>query len=620
MEKVIFLKQFTFCVDRETLAACIMFRYLLFIFLLTSISCHLVGGPQPSSILIIAIEGLGFDDISCDLSRVESGGFKDFCNESIYFTHAFTPSTMSLAAMTSVLTGEFPLQHSVRHNGDWLRARKRTIPELALDQGFRTGFFSSGAPFFRKSGLNQGFEVFDDHTPVGIVRQYRPVETNFDLLFSWVSSHFPQKPFFGVSYISDLKFPHITTQTRYGEDRSRSYQGQLKEVGESLEDLIKNLKSKGIWNNTNVVLMGLNGHSSQSRVNEVANSSLFHERSQVALFIKPSRVERDQAKEWNVDANVSLVDVGATLLSWLGVKPYSKFQTVSLEQVLKGSNVNWDLNREIIIETAWPEWRSIGGIRYSIRKGDLLYILDKEISIFNTLTDRYELTQINRGDPLWKKYYKEVEGYIKTHNLYRWQPPSGIFLEKIKLAKKLWSPQGLEDLVDLRHLIDIQNGEDKQLVGWLAHEVLVRGHWSELETLGKAYSKQAWTVVAQARQKKPYKIEGEGCLGLFKLEESEAVVQQNCDNELLITLVRWVLNKNGNRRDRYRKKFWRMFVLSKIDEKIYRHNYWNGLAWDVTPSLPAEPSLVDLYLAMPQSRSQANFLNRELARIFHKAL
>ena len=589
-------------------------RYLLLAFLFfTLASCHFGGNPPPS-ILIIAIEGLGFDDISCDWPPSESGGFKSFCNESIYFTHAFTSSTMSLAAMASVLTGRFPIQHGVRHNGDWLKAKFQTIPELALEQGFRTGFFSGGAPFFRKSGLNQGFEVFEDRTPVNIVRQYRPVETNFNLLLNWVNSHSQQEPFLGVSYVPDLKFPHVVTQTRYGEIRPQSYQGQLKEVAESLENLVKELKLKRLWNNTNIILMGLNGHSHQDRVNEVMNSSLFREMSQVTLFIKPSRVERDQAKGWNVDANVSLVDIGTTLLSWLGIENRSKFQTVSLESVLKGSNVNWNLNREILIETAWPKWRSIGGIRYSVRRGDLLYILDKEISIFNTLTDRHELTQINKWDPLWKKYYGNIENYIKTHNLYRWQAPRDLFLEKIKQARQLWSPQGLKNLVDLRHLVDIQGGGDEQLVGWLAQEALARGHWGELEDLGNKYSKQMWRVVARARQQKPYKIKGKGCIQLFKIKKYEDLAPQECTDEFLMTLVNWVLSEKKTHQNNYREKFWRMFVLNKIDEKIYRHNYWNGLAWDVAPSLPAGPSFVDLYLAMPQSKNHASFLKRELRK------
>lgn len=584
--------------------------FLLIFLLLTPTSCHFGLGSKPS-ILIIAIEGLGFDDVSCELSRAEGGGFKDFCDDSIYFTHAFTSSTMSLAAMASVLTGQFPLQHGVRHNGDWLRAEFRTIPELALEQGFHTGFFSGGAPLLRKSGLNQGFEVFEDSIPVSIAKPYRPVETNFNLLMNWINSLPQQEPFFGVSYVPDLKFPHITTQTQYGEMRSQSYQGQWQEITESLEGLVKGLKARGLWNNTHIILMGLNGYSSQDRMNEVANTSLFYEISQVTLFIKPSRVERDQAKRWNVDANVSLVDVGTTLLDWLGVKNHFAFQSVSLDGVLKRSDVDWNRNREIIVETAWPKWRSIGEIRYSIRKGKIFYILDKEIAIFNTLTDHHELTQIHRRDPLWKKYYKDIENYIKAHDLYRWQTPPTGFLEKIKLAKNLWSPQKPKNLIDLRHLVDIQKGEE-QLVGWLAGEFLEKGYWSELESLGKTYSQPMWEIVARARQKKTYEVKGEGCVKLFKMEKYKEVPE--CDNEFFTTLVKWVLNDRENRQSHYREKFWRMFVLNEIDERIYRHNYWSGLTWDVSPSLPSGPSLVQLYLAMPQAKNHASFLTRELKK------
>src|ERR1700744_4519468 len=93
--------------------------FLLLTLLATSLvqlSCQSTSKP---SILVIAVDDLTVTDILCNEETAKSyrSGFEILCQESVRFTHAFTPSTLSVPALASMLTGLYPYQNKVRNNG-----------------------------------------------------------------------------------------------------------------------------------------------------------------------------------------------------------------------------------------------------------------------------------------------------------------------------------------------------------------------------------------------------------------------------------------------------------------------------------------------------------------------
>ena len=66
--------------------------------------------------LVIAVDELTATDVICSQDDSPRSGFQLLCNESVRFTHAFTPSTLTVPALASLLTGHYPIQHRVRHN------------------------------------------------------------------------------------------------------------------------------------------------------------------------------------------------------------------------------------------------------------------------------------------------------------------------------------------------------------------------------------------------------------------------------------------------------------------------------------------------------------------------
>ena len=79
------------------------------------------------------------------------------------FTDAHAHCVTTLPSHASILTGLYPFQHGVRHNGRFVLAPG--IPTLAEElqrAGFETAAFVGAFPLDSRFGLDQGFTTYDD--------------------------------------------------------------------------------------------------------------------------------------------------------------------------------------------------------------------------------------------------------------------------------------------------------------------------------------------------------------------------------------------------------------------------------------------------------------------------
>jgi len=81
-------------------------------------------------------------------------------------THAH--NVVTLPSHTNILTGLYPFQHGVRDNSGFVLGAK--VPTLATrlhDAGYATAAFVGAFPLDARFGINRGFDVYDDHYPLG---------------------------------------------------------------------------------------------------------------------------------------------------------------------------------------------------------------------------------------------------------------------------------------------------------------------------------------------------------------------------------------------------------------------------------------------------------------------
>lgn len=571
------------------------------------------------SILVIAVDELTMGDTLCSHDSAEKSGFQLLCNESIRFTHAFTPSTLTVPALTSALTGLYPYQHKVRHNGGpALPAETELVSELALRQDYRTSFFSGGSPVFRRSGLNQGFELFDDNIVPTFKSLFRPFRQNANYFFQWVVQDANSEPFFGVIYVPDLLFTTTETITDIGETRNLSFESQLDELDESLFELFQNLKSSGRWDKTTVILMGLNGHTGNDRLKEMTSLNLHGENTQVALFIKPAQdKKRDEAIQWKVDQNVSLVDVGRTLIELLGVSNAdnsSAFPAHSLVPVLKSPNVPWPEDRAILLESGWAFWRKAGPIRTAAISNHVLLINDSTPRLYNTLVDRFEV------NPLPMLQESILPTTQKLQNLFernQFQPFPEIDSEwrtKLSIPYSRWMRWDQEPtlLKELKRLLKAQP-RSLDILNWTAQIALNQKDWETLKQLGVKNKISTWQYVAERNLGTKVTKVQDSCFELLISKSLETDSLKQCSDSLFLELVDWIrADDRGLSKDAQRKKFERSFRNYMLDQQIQRTNIATGMIWDTSRDNSFAPSRTELALSLPEYTRTRSMVYRSL--------
>jgi arylsulfatase A-like enzyme len=110
--------------------------------------------------------------------------------DGVVYESATTPITVTHPAHSSILTGLYPDQHGVLHNGHVLPDDIVTLAEMLKGFGYQTGAFVGVRFLGPTSGLGQGFDVLD--APIDrIQRRAKPI---IDRVISWLATAAPDAP------------------------------------------------------------------------------------------------------------------------------------------------------------------------------------------------------------------------------------------------------------------------------------------------------------------------------------------------------------------------------------------------------------------------------------------
>ena len=579
--------------------------------------------PSEPSVLVIMVENLGFGSINCgDDADFEVGsGFQVFCEQSVRFTHAYTPSLLTQPTIASILTAKFPYENGVRHNGaQFLSAHEVTVAEAALPRGFRTSFFSGGPPVLRRSGINQGFEIFDDHLKVNYKHLYRSAQEIVSLFLNWQDRDAQKKKFFSVLYLADAAFIDAPTTNELGELRESSFKGQIDVIDGAVGRLVREMKKRKIWENTNVFLVGLNGNPADSREGEIPAMDLYSDGARTTLMVKPARKKRDGEFNWKIDANISLTDIGVTLYEMVGA-PLTRTQLlkpaapVSLRSVLNGPEPDWPQDREILTESAWTSWQGIGGIRAALRKGPFLYLYDERDRLYNTLTDNFESMPLPRLDDLPASTRASMSRFLNKIGFYPWSPVPKLEVDREALGKELWRSRipDSETIGEFRHLL-AKYPDDGELTGWRALLAMRQGDWKDLKVAAGPPNPPVrpdgtprvhhalWAFVANVNLgDKTAVVPDDPCLTFLK-PGGERRVGKECLQSGVHDLADWANESLPvAERDRAMESFIRFYLDDALEIRVAEYNQVAGRVWD-TPRRIEEPAEYELIMALPEMR------------------
>lgn len=593
---------------------------LLTLLSLVQLSCK---KNDRASVLVIAVDELTMTDVTCNQEDKSGSGFQMLCNESVRFTHAFTPSTLTVPTLASLLTGLYPYQHKARHNGGpGLAAEMELASEIAIKQDYRTSFFSGGAPVFRRSGLNQGFELFEDNLLPSFSSLFRPFNKNAEAFLNWLSQEVDSDPFFTVIYAPDLLFTTTETTTILGETRNLSFESQIDELDESLFNLFQHLKDRQRWDSTTVFLVGLNGHTTNDRPVEVSRNNLHGENTQVALLIKPSQKrKRDEAIHWKIDQNISLVDVGRTLFELLGESVVdnnsASFPAYSLIDLLKNPNSSWSEDRPLLMESSWAQWRKAGPLRTGVIAGHVLYINDESPRLYNTLLDRFESNPLPLLQESILPTTQKIQSLMLKNQFPSFIPLNKEWTSKLSIPYSRWMRNDQEPslLKDLKKLT-FANPQSIDLPNWTAQIALNLKEWDTLKQLGTKYNVPLWQFVAEKNLNIKDARINDSCLLLLASQNLETESLKTCADPLFLELVDWIRAEDrGLSKEVQRKRFERSFKNYMLDQYIQRANIAAGLIWDTSKDNLFAPSRTEIVLHLREYSKIRNQTYKSLQTI-----
>ncbi len=117
------------------------------------------------NIVLISVDTLRADHIHVyGYERIKTPNIDKLAEDGVLFFNVHSPIPQTNPSHASILTSIYPFQHKSVANGIPIDKSKRTLTEILQKIGYKTGAFISGYPLHSTiSGLQKGFDVYDDH-------------------------------------------------------------------------------------------------------------------------------------------------------------------------------------------------------------------------------------------------------------------------------------------------------------------------------------------------------------------------------------------------------------------------------------------------------------------------
>jgi arylsulfatase A-like enzyme len=114
-------------------------------------------------VLLITVDTLRRDHVSLYSDEyVQTPAIDELAASGVVFDNAVTPFPETAPAHAAMFTGIHPVRTGVLSNGHALRARYETLAERLAEEGYATAAFVSSFAVDSRTGLDQGFQAYDD--------------------------------------------------------------------------------------------------------------------------------------------------------------------------------------------------------------------------------------------------------------------------------------------------------------------------------------------------------------------------------------------------------------------------------------------------------------------------
>jgi arylsulfatase A-like enzyme len=364
--------------------------------ILLLMACDLAR-TRPAGILLITLDTTRADHLGCygDASAL-TPALDAFAQESVRFDQAMAAVPVTLPSHSTMFTGVYPPTHGVRYNGMFrLGASSVTIAERLRAAGFATAAVPAAFAVSRKSGLDQGFDVYRDlyaepGAPKLSVDAQRSAADVVKIGLETIRAA-RQKPFFVWLHFYDAHYPYVPPFPYSARFRDHPYDGEIAYVDAQIAELFAALKKDGLWDRIAVVIAGDHGEGLYQHGERLHSELVYESTLRVPLMIKGPGGSAGTV----VHEPVSLADVAPTILDLARLDVPAGLDGISLRGALRSGRAPV---RPIYFESLAGSlafgWSPIEGVR----RGKWKLIRGKTAELYDLETDPKELNDLGTVD------------------------------------------------------------------------------------------------------------------------------------------------------------------------------------------------------------------------------
>jgi arylsulfatase A-like enzyme len=334
-----------------------------------------------TSVLLITVDTLRRDHVSVyGESPVRTPALEDLARRGVVFDNAITPLPETAPAHAAMLAGRHPARLGILSNGHHLASGVPTVQETLAREGYATAAFVSSFALDSRTGLDQGFQAYDDDffpwvrglAEIRLARlalravmrfgdpmDFRPMlERSADetcaRALRWVGG-LGDKPFFLWVHVFEPHSPyepHDGTEAPIDHSRILAlepgypynpgevqalrdlYAGEVAHTDRILGDFLERLE--GVAGDRSLAIIFASDHGEMLGEHEIMfnHHGIWDETIRVPLIIVPPDSAHAGTR---VKAQVRLMDLSNTILSLVRVDGMETTESVDLTRFMEGT-------------------------------------------------------------------------------------------------------------------------------------------------------------------------------------------------------------------------------------------------------------------------------------------
>jgi len=332
------------------------------IFLLASIFAALScgGSRHPSfNVILISIDSLRAGHLSCyGYHRKTSPAIDELAKESLLFKKAYSQSANTKISHMSILTSSYPSVHRIQDFSETgpLSSKIKTLAEILKSHDYQTiGIYDCEVQLGPQYGFGRGFDGYMNYRKIGYsassIMNLLPntKDRPFFLFVHYFDVHcsdlensqfvYDGPPEFRDKFTKampvhspiDIWYGNVEISAEELEAIIARYDGGILHVDSQLNELFNSLKSKGIFDNSLIIITADHGESLGYKETMKSHGWLYEIGTHVPLIIKlPKNYSASHAPHKQTDFVVRTIDILPTILQVLSIESPPYINGISL--------------------------------------------------------------------------------------------------------------------------------------------------------------------------------------------------------------------------------------------------------------------------------------------------